>query len=61
MPEPTIITEVASVFLKALKETPRQMVAPYIAAWKELVKNATPPERRNQRPNHNQRFHSGPV
>jgi hypothetical protein len=42
MAEPTVIAEVTTVFLKALKDTPRQMVAPYVAAWKELVKNATP-------------------
>jgi hypothetical protein len=42
MSNPSIVSEVASVFWSAMKETPRQMVAPYVAAWRELVKNATP-------------------
>jgi hypothetical protein len=59
MPEPTVVAEVTAVFLKALKDTPRQMVAPYLAAWKELVKNATP-EGRTQSPKSPQ-LRSGPV
>jgi hypothetical protein len=35
----TKVNEAAAVIWQAAKETPRQMVAPYVAAWRELVKN----------------------
>jgi hypothetical protein len=38
----TVGAEVAAVVLKACRETPRQRGAPFVAAWNELVKNATP-------------------
>jgi hypothetical protein len=58
MSHPGIVSEVASVFWNAIKETPRQMVAPYVAAWRELVKNATPARPRDdERP---QAQRSGP-
>jgi hypothetical protein len=31
MSEPTLVAQIATVFWSALKETPRQMVAPYVA------------------------------
>jgi hypothetical protein len=39
---PNIPKEFATVFWNAVKETPGQMFAPYIAAWKAVVKNSTP-------------------
>jgi hypothetical protein len=40
----TTVNEAAAVIWQAAKETPRQMVAPYVAAWRELVKNIEPSE-----------------
>ncbi len=37
-----IAAEVATMFWNAVKETPRQMVAPYLAAFREIVKLAIP-------------------
>jgi hypothetical protein len=36
------LKEAASLFVHAAKETPAQMFAPFVAAWRELVKNAEP-------------------
>ena len=36
--------DMATTFWNAMKETPGQMAAPFVAAWRETVKLATPEE-----------------
>jgi len=56
MSDDNLTKEIATVFWNAVKETPGQMFAPYVAAWKAVVRNSTParPNQATDRPPQNQ-------
>jgi hypothetical protein len=43
--KPTL-KEITSVFIEAMKETPRQMLAPLIAAWNEIKDPQSPKDKK---------------
>ena len=43
------LREIADVFLKEIKETPRLMFSPLAAAWKQIKENAQPEKPQEQR------------
>lgn len=56
-----MVAELTAMFWNAVKETPRQMAAPYVAAFREIVKLATPAPPGNTHPSaQDQAHHSHP-
>ena len=43
------LREIADVFLKEIKETPRLMFSPLMAAWKQIKENSQPEKPQEQR------------